>query len=356
MSAAPGSNDPQIDQLVAEVQRRVLARLSQAQGQGQAQGSPAPPSTAAGGLPLRQQPCDGPAENCSACGLCTVRRPEVVRAVVAEGAGRVGSALGTGQAPDDIAAMIDHTLLKADATSDDVRKLCDEARRYHFASVCVNTTFVPLCKRLLAGSGVMVCAVVGFPLGAMAPNAKAFEAREAVRAGADEIDMVINQGALKSRDYALVQEDIRKVVEASRPARVKVILETGALTQEEKIIAITLSKVAGAHFVKTSTGFGPGGATVEDVALMRKLVGSELGVKASGGVRTCEDAQKMRAAGANRIGASASVAITLGCQNPGADSSGKGGAPGKKPLGGGRPPSPGPRPGPHPGPQKTGGY
>jgi deoxyribose-phosphate aldolase len=307
MSAARDPQASSIDQLVAEVQRRVLARLGS---------SPGSPAGASSGLPLREQPCDAPSEHCSACGLCTVRRPEAVRAVVAEGAGRVGSALGTGQAPDDIAAMIDHTLLKADATSEDVRKLCAEASKHHFASVCVNTSFVPLCKRLLAGSGVMVCAVVGFPLGAMAPNAKAFEAREAVRSGADEIDMVINQGALKSRDYALVQEDIRKVVEAARPARVKVILETGALTQEEKIIATTLSKVAGAHFVKTSTGFGPGGATVEDIALMRRLVGSELGVKASGGVRTCEDAQKMKAAGANRIGASASVAIVAGCANP----------------------------------------
>ncbi len=155
----------------------------------------------------------------------------------------------------------------------------------------------------------MVCAVVGFPLGAMAPQAKAFEAREAVRAGADEIDMVVNIGALKSRDYALVEDDIRKVVQAARPARVKVILETGALTQEEKIIGITLAKIAGAHFVKTSTGFGPGGATVEDIALMRRLVGDEMGVKASGGVRTHEDAEKMRQAGASRIGASASVAI-----------------------------------------------
>jgi deoxyribose-phosphate aldolase len=150
----------------------------------------------------------------------------------------------------------------------------------------------------------------------MAPNAKAFEAREAVRSGAEEIDMVINQGALKSRDYATVHEDIEKVVEASRPAKVKVILETGALTQEEKVIAISLSKVAGAHFVKTSTGFGPGGATVEDIALMRKLVGPDMGVKASGGVRTCDDAQKMKAAGASRIGASASVSIVKGCATP----------------------------------------
>lgn len=285
---------------------------------------------ASASLPLREQPCaDGPSAHCSACGLCTVRRPEAVRAILGAGAERVGSAEGTNQAPADIAQMIDHTLLKADATSEEVRRLCDEARRHHFASVCVNTSFVPLARRLLSGSGVMVCAVVGFPLGAMVSSAKAFEAREAVRAGAEEIDMVINQGALKSRDYALVEEDIRKVVEAARPARVKVILETGALSYEEKIIAITLAKTAGAHFVKTSTGFGPGGATVEDIALMRRLVGREMGVKASGGVRTCEDAEKMRAAGASRIGASASVSIVSGCQA----AETKGGATTKKGVG-----------------------
>lgn len=299
----------QVDQLVEEVRRRVLAQL-QSPGAGPSAG---PASRVS--LPLRDQPChEGPTENCAGCGLCTVRRPEAVRALQSAGAERIGSAEGTGRPADDIAGMIDHTLLKADATSDDVRKLCDEARKFKFASVCVNTGFVPLARRLLQGSGVMVCAVVGFPLGAMAPAAKAFEAREAVRNGAEEIDMVINQGALKSRDYAVVHEDIRKVVEASRPARVKVILETGALSQEEKVIGITLSKVAGAHFVKTSTGFGPGGATAEDIALMRKLVGPEMGVKASGGVRTCDDATKMRAAGADRIGASASVAIVTQCR------------------------------------------
>lgn len=309
------SDANQLNSLVEEIRRRVLQELNQT-GTGTAPATVGLPSMP----PLREQPChDGPSEHCSACGLCSVRRPEVVRALVGEGASRIGSAQGTGQAPGDIAQLIDHTLLKADATSDDVRKLCDEARRYKFASVCVNTGFVPLARRLLAGSGVMVCAVVGFPLGAMATQAKAFEAREAVRAGAEEIDMVINQGALKSRDYATVHEDIRKVVEASRPARVKVILETGALSEEEKVIGITLSKVAGAHFVKTSTGFGPGGATAQDIALMRRLVGPDMGVKASGGVRTCEDAEKMRAAGASRIGASASVSIVIGCQNKGAD-------------------------------------
>lgn len=310
MSSVPptGASGEPIDRLVEEIRKRVVAELTQKT------------LRSAASLPLREQPCtDGPSENCGACGLCTVRRPEAVRDLASFGAVRVGSAVGTGQAPDDIAGMIDHTLLKADATSDDVRKLCDEARKYRFASVCVNTSFVPLCKRLLAGSGVMVCAVVGFPLGAMAANAKSFEAREAVRAGAQEIDMVINQGALKSKDYATVLDDIRKVVEAARPAHVKVILETGALTNEEKVIAISLSKVAGAHFVKTSTGFGPGGATAEDIALMRRLVGNELGVKASGGVRTCEDAQKMKAAGASRIGASASVSIVNGCAKAAAE-------------------------------------
>jgi deoxyribose-phosphate aldolase len=285
-----------IDRLVAVIAERVQARLG------------------AGGVPtrpLRETECTEPpsAETCGGCGMCAARRPWSVRAIQGEGACRVGAGVDVGKVDLELARMIDHTLLKADATADDVRKLCDEARKYCFASVCVNSTNVARARAFLDGSGVMVCAVVGFPLGAMTPTAKAFEAREAVRAGADEIDMVVNIGALRSRDYALVEEDIRKVVQAARPSRVKVILETGALTQEEKIIGITLSKIGGAAFVKTSTGFGPGGATVEDVALMRRLVGDELGVKASGGVRTHEDAEKMRLAGANRIGASASVAI-----------------------------------------------
>jgi len=235
-----------------------------------------------------------------------------VRELLQGGGGAAPQSPAVALPPDKLVKLIDHTLLKADATAADVKKLCEEARKYCFASVCVNSTNVAKARALLDGSGVMVCAVVGFPLGAMTPTAKAFEAKEAVRAGADEIDMVINIGALKSRDYALVEDDIRKVVQAAKPARVKVILETGALNQEEKIIGITLSKIAGAHFVKTSTGFGPGGATVEDIALMRRLVGPDTGVKASGGVRTKEDAEKMRAAGANRIGASASVAIVTG--------------------------------------------
>jgi len=289
----------ELDRLVEEIATRVKERL-------------------AGGSSLavlRTQACTSIEKAaCEECqGGCAVRRPEATRAVRDAGAERVGGGMGVGDvAPSDLARYIDHTLLKPDATRDEIKQLCEDARRYHFASVCVNTTWAPLCKSLLASSGVMVCSVVGFPLGAMAPAAKAFEAREAVRAGADEIDMVINIGALKSRDYTLVLDDIRKVVEAARPAKVKVILETGALTLEEKIVGITLAKIAGAHFVKTSTGFGPGGATVEDVALMRKLVGDEMGVKASGGVRTQEDAKRMVAAGADRIGASASVAIVTG--------------------------------------------
>ena len=261
--------------------------------------------------PLRDVECtEAPSdESCGGCGMCAARRPWSVRAIQAEGACRVGAGVDVGKVDVEMARMIDHTLLKADATAAEVKKLCEEARKYCFASVCVNTSNVGKARAFLEGSGVMVCAVVGFPLGAMTPTAKAFEAREAVRQGAAEIDMVINLGALKSRDYALVEDDIRKVVQASRPAKVKVILETGALSAEEKIIGITLSKIAGAAFVKTSTGFGPGGATAEDIALMRRLVGSEMGVKASGGVRTHEDAEKMKLAGASRIGASASVAI-----------------------------------------------
>jgi deoxyribose-phosphate aldolase len=289
----------EMDKLVELIADRVKARLNG--------GGPA----AAPSVPLREQECTEPpsTEACSGCGMCASRRPWSVRALAAEGACRVGAGVDTGKVDVNMARMIDHTLLKADATAADVKKLCDEARKFCFASVCVNSTNVGRARAYLDGSGVMVCAVVGFPLGAMTPSAKAFEAREAVRAGADEIDMVINIGALKSRDYGLVEDDIRKVVQAARPAAVKVILETGALNLEEKIIGITLSKIAGAAFVKTSTGFGPGGATVEDIALMRRLVGDEMGVKASGGVRTAEDAEKMKLAGASRIGASASVAI-----------------------------------------------
>jgi deoxyribose-phosphate aldolase len=297
----------EVDRLVEIITQRVQERL----------GAPGARGTA-GKLALAPRDrgeCNddsAPGEDCTSCGVCVVRRPWSVRAVEGAGAMRVGAAPGVGVVPADLAKLIDHTLLKPEATRDEVVKLCEEARQHRFASVCVNTTWVPLCKALLAGTDVMVCAVVGFPLGAMAPQAKAYEAREAMRQGAREIDMVINIGALKSRDYETVFEDICRVVKAAAPARVKVILETSALDTEQKIIGCTLSKLAGAAFVKTSTGFGKGGATVEDVALMRRVVGPELGVKASGGVRTAEDVIKMAQAGANRIGASASVAIVTG--------------------------------------------
>ncbi|RKG53070.1 deoxyribose-phosphate aldolase [Corallococcus sp. AB011P] len=212
----------------------------------------------------------------------------------------------------DLAPYIDHTLLKPEARAEDVVRVAEEARQYGFATVCVNSCHVATAARVLAGATAVPIAVVGFPLGAALSSAKAFEAREAIRAGAREIDMVLNLGALKAHDYQRVHQDIAAVVEASHPIPVKVILETGHLTDEEKVVACALSKAAGAAFVKTSTGFGPGGATVKDIELMRAVVGDEVGVKASGGVRSAEDAVKLIRAGANRLGASASVAIVTG--------------------------------------------
>ncbi len=261
---------------------------------------------------LRGVPCEASAETCCGTGLCAARRPDDVATLREAGACRVGTAGGVGAVREDLASMIDHTLLRPDATREDLKKLCEEARKYRFASVCVNSSNVRVASDLLRGAGVMTVAVVGFPLGASSPAAKAFETRQAVRDGASEVDMVINIGALKSRDYALVAEDICGVVEAARPHPVKVILETGALNQEEKIAGCAIAKASGATFVKTSTGFGPGGATLDDILLMRRVVGADLGVKASGGIRTREDAEKMIAAGATRIGASASVAIVTG--------------------------------------------
>ena len=207
------------------------------------------------------------------------------------------------------------SILKPDATRAEVVKLAEEAKKFGFATVCVNSANVATAARVLAGSKTVAIAVVGFPLGAGLPSAKAYEAREAVRCGAREIDMVINIGALKAKDYALVLKDIETVVEASRPYPLKVILETSQLSLEEKVIGCALSKAAGAAFVKTSTGFAGGGATAEDIALMRRVVGDDVGVKASGGVRSTEDAMRMIAAGANRIGASASVAIVTGAKS-----------------------------------------
>ena len=208
-------------------------------------------------------------------------------------------------------SFIDHTLLKPDATVDQITKLCREAREYKFASVCVNSCWVRLCAALLRGSGVAVCTVVGFPLGAMIPEAKAYEAEAAIENGATEIDMVINIGALKSKDYRMVAKDLHAVCEVvhEHGALLKVIIEACLLTREEKIIACLLAKNAGADYVKTSTGFSTGGATVEDVELMRKVVGEELGVKAAGGIRDKATAEAMLDAGADRLGASAGVQI-----------------------------------------------
>lgn len=253
-------------------------------------------------------------ETCGPCGACATKRPDDVRGLRESGLARIAQLAGNDAPPQDLAPLIDHTLLKPEATRDDLLKVCDEAKKYGFATVCVNAGNIRLVASQLAGSNVKAIAVVGFPLGAGTPQAKAFETREAIRNGAKEIDMVMNIGAMKSRDYGCVLEDIQSVVEAARDIPVKVILETGGLTMEEKIIGCTLSKVGGAAFVKTSTGFGPGGATAEDIALMRRIVGPEMGVKASGGVRTTEDAKKMIAAGATRLGASASVGIVTGAK------------------------------------------
>jgi deoxyribose-phosphate aldolase len=233
------------------------------------------------------------------------------------GAKRVGTNGPIEDAPcGHVAPLIDHTLLKPEATREELATVCAEAKRYGFATVCVNSANVRYCAALLEGSGVHPIAVVGFPLGAATPGAKAFETREAIRAGAKEIDMVVNIGALKSRDHRYVLDDIKAVVDAAGSVPVKVILETSKLTDAEKIMACTLSSAAGAAFVKTSTGFGGGGATAEDVALMRDCVGEALGVKASGGIRTIDDANRVIEAGANRIGASSSVAIVKCATKP----------------------------------------
>lgn len=213
-----------------------------------------------------------------------------------------------------IASMIDHTLLKPEATPAQVEKLCAEAAEYHFASVCVNPVYIPLAARLLDGTGVKVCCVVGFPLGAIAPEQKAAEAASCAAMGAEELDMVIHVGAAKAGDWALVQRDIAGVVKAAAGRTVKVIIETCLLTDEEKVKACEAAKAAGADFVKTSTGFSTGGATTHDIALMRKTVGPEMGVKASGGIRDYATAIAMIEAGANRIGASAGIEIVAAAE------------------------------------------
>jgi deoxyribose-phosphate aldolase len=249
---------------------------------------------------------------CADCiGECVQKCQDKVQQVVDAGASRLTATLGKVNIGPEIAQMIDHTLLKPDATQDQIAQLCYEARKLGFAAVCVNPSYVKLCTELLKGSPVHVCTVIGFPLGATPPQVKAYEAQQAIDDGATEVDMVVNVGALKSKDYALVERDIATLARTCHAggAILKVIIEAALLTDEEKVIACQLVKAAGADYVKTSTGFGPGGATVHDVELMRRSVGPDIGIKAAGGIRTFEDAKAMVTAGATRIGASAGVKI-----------------------------------------------
>lgn len=279
-------SDFSLDQLIGLITREVIAIY--------------PPATL--GCTTCTQPCNG---------HCVTTNPGAVRQVVAAGASRLSTRLGVQDVANDLAAMIDHTLLKPDATEEQIRQLCAEARQHSFASVCVNPTWVPLCADLLRGATPVVCTVIGFPLGATLPEVKIYETERVLSEGACEVDMVINIGALKSRRHSQVLRDIAGVVRAAhaRGAIVKVIIETALLTDEEKVEACALSQAAGADFVKTSTGFASGGATVADIALMRRVIGSEIGVKASGGIRSADDATAMIQAGATRIGASAGVKI-----------------------------------------------
>ena len=255
--------------------------------------------------------------------------PETARRFLDLGAGRLSTGLASGRIPEDVARFIDHTLLRPNATAEEVRKLCAEAREFGFAAVCVNPAWAKLVSDELKGTGVLTCVVVGFPLGATYAEIKAMEARRAIREGAREIDMVINIGALRSRDLDLVHEDIAKVSDACHESGAlnKVIIEAALLTDEEKVIASRLARQAHADYVKTSTGYASGGATVYDVALMREAVGPRMGVKAAGGIRSAEDVEKMIEAGATRIGASAGVRIVTG-QTAGAGTSGASRAPG----------------------------
>jgi deoxyribose-phosphate aldolase len=283
----------ELDRLVAQIGEEILSRVS------------GPRLSKAEGLNIPDLVCPGCTQRCAQ--TCAKKTKDIVAA----GADRISASDRITKIDRAIAASIDHTILRPDATRDDIVKLCKEAREFSFASVCVNPYWVPLVAEQLKGSPVKVCTVIGFPLGATSTEIKRAETEAAIRVGAQEIDMVINIGALKSGDLDTVKLDILAVVEASHRAGaiVKVIIETALLNDNEKVIASTLSKVAGADFVKTSTGFAASGATAHDVALMRMVVGPEIGIKASGGIRTLEDLQKMTAAGATRIGASASVKI-----------------------------------------------
>jgi deoxyribose-phosphate aldolase len=280
-----------IEQLVERITKEVLILVQQA--------------------PSASQCVSGRGSECATCGQCASKAPQLSRQAVDAGASRLSSAVGVKDVPNDLAGLIDHTLLKPDATPDQVAQLCYEAKKYSFASVCVNSSMVRLCSDLLRGTPVRVCSVVGFPLGASSPDVKAYESLRAIQDGACEIDMVINIGALKAGDLATVEADIAGVVRTAHAnsAICKVIIEAALLSKDEKVKACTIAKRCGADFVKTSTGFGPGGATVEDVALMRQVVGPDMGIKAAGGIRNLEAVQNMVRAGATRIGASASVKI-----------------------------------------------
>jgi deoxyribose-phosphate aldolase len=285
----------ELDRLVAEIGEEILARVGRA----------GPVAKKGEGLNLPDQVCPGCVQRCAqTCARNT-------QAIIAAGADRVSASERLTKIDPSIAALIDHTILKPEATRNDVVKICREARQYGFASVCVNPYWVPLVRAELAGSAVKVCTVVGFPLGATSTEAKVAETAVAVRVGATEIDMVINIGALRSGDDDAVRQDIRQVVETAHEAGaiVKVILETALLDDAQKATACALAKQAGADFVKTSTGFSTSGATAHDVALMRSVVGPGMGIKAAGGIRTLNDLRAMTAAGATRIGASASIKI-----------------------------------------------
>jgi deoxyribose-phosphate aldolase len=267
-------------------------------------------STSSGWSRATSRDDSGPTVRCQCHAVAQECCPDHLRGVLDAGATRVGLH-AAGGAPSGIAAMIDHTLLKPDATRSDIEELCREAAQFGFATVCVNPVWVALAARRLEGSGVGVCSVVGFPLGATTADVKAYETRRAIFDGAREIDMVINVGALKSGDLRIVERDVEAVTTPCRDCGVlsKVIIEASLLTDDEKVTACTLAKAAGADYVKTATGFGPGGATVADVALMRRVVGADMGVKAAGGVRDLEALKAMVAAGASRVGASAGVKI-----------------------------------------------
>ncbi len=277
-------NDPNIEELVSQITDVILSRL-------------------------------GGVSSASECHLhhdeCFVKCPDRMRSLIADGGVRFGLTGAESEAAREVARFIDHTLLRPDASRNEILKVCEEGVRYGFASVCINPIWVREAACALRGSGVKVCTVIGFPLGANVPDTKVYEARRAIFDGASELDMVVNVGALKSGDHDLVSRDIRGVVEVAHESGYicKVIIETALLTDDEKVSACLIAKEAGADFVKTSTGFSKGGATVADIALMRRVVGGQMGVKASGGVRDLKQAQEMIRAGATRIGASVGVQI-----------------------------------------------